>query len=119
MARIDLINVGKTLGDREGVGSGGSYLAVVPPIVSAPTGRGRPSAFSIQNLDLTISDGETMVVLGPSGCGKTTLARAITLLRAGKVDSHPLIMHIFPLADAQKAIAIAQQSGVMKVLLKS
>lgn len=77
MARIDLINVGKTLSDREGVGSGGSYLAVMPAIVSAPTGRGRASAFSIQNLDLTISDGETMVILGPSGCGKTTLLKMI------------------------------------------
>ena len=77
MARIDLINVGKTLSDREGVGSGGPRLAVVPAIVSAPTGRGRASAFSIQNLDLTISDGETMVILGPSGCGKTTLLKMI------------------------------------------
>jgi alcohol dehydrogenase len=52
-----------------------------------------------------------------SRCGP--FARAITLLRAGKVDPRPLITHIFPLADAQKAMAIAQQSGVMKVLLKS
>jgi ABC-type sugar transport system ATPase subunit len=77
MARIDLINVGKTLNDREGVGSGAPYLAVMPGIVSAPTGRGRASAFSIQNLDLTIPNGETMVVLGPSGCGKTTLLKII------------------------------------------
>jgi threonine dehydrogenase-like Zn-dependent dehydrogenase len=52
-----------------------------------------------------------------SRCGP--FARAITLLRAGKVDPRPLIMRTFPLADAQKAIRFAQQPGVMKVLLKS
>jgi threonine dehydrogenase-like Zn-dependent dehydrogenase len=52
-----------------------------------------------------------------SRCGP--FAKALALLRAGKVDPRPLIMHIFSLADARKAMAIAQQSGVMKVLLKS
>lgn len=35
------------------------------------------TTFSIDNLDLDIPDGKTMVVLGPSGCGKTTLLRII------------------------------------------
>ncbi|HVS89647.1 MAG TPA: alcohol dehydrogenase catalytic domain-containing protein [Candidatus Acidoferrum sp.] len=52
-----------------------------------------------------------------SRCGP--FVKALALLRSGKVDPRPLIMHIFPLADAQKAMAIAQQSGVMKVLLKT
>lgn len=33
--------------------------------------------FSIDNLNLMIPDGKTMVILGPSGCGKTTLLRII------------------------------------------
>jgi multiple sugar transport system ATP-binding protein len=33
--------------------------------------------FSIDDLDLVIPDGKTMVILGPSGCGKTTLLRII------------------------------------------
>lgn len=33
--------------------------------------------FAIENLNLTIPDGRTMVVLGPSGCGKSTLLRLI------------------------------------------
>jgi len=52
-----------------------------------------------------------------SRCGP--FARAIDLLRSGKVDPRPLITRTFPLADAQEAIEIAQQLGIMKVLLKS
>ncbi len=51
-----------------------------------------------------------------SRCGP--FAKAIALLRPGKIDPTPLISRIYPLADAQKAIAFAQKSGVLKVLLK-
>jgi len=77
MAWIDLVNVCKTLKDRE---RGAFASPVVPPVhdvVSAPSGAGRGSAFSIQNLNLRIPDGKTTVILGPSGCGKTTLLRMI------------------------------------------
>jgi multiple sugar transport system ATP-binding protein len=57
VARIDLIDVCKTLRERSGAGRG--------------------STFSIQHLNLRVPDGKTMVVLGPSGCGKTTLLRII------------------------------------------
>jgi multiple sugar transport system ATP-binding protein len=39
-------------------------------------------AFHIRDLNLTIPDGRTLVILGPSGCGKTTLLRII----AGLID---------------------------------
>jgi ABC-type sugar transport system ATPase subunit len=58
VARIDLIDVGKTLAERA-------------------SGAHRPSAFSIEHLNLRILDGQTTVVLGPSGCGKTTLLKLI------------------------------------------
>jgi ABC-type sugar transport system ATPase subunit len=74
MARIDLINVCKTLAERD--------RAVIPGMVPVPIGGRRASAFSIQNLNLTILDGETMVILGPSGCGKTTLLKIIAGLIA-------------------------------------
>jgi multiple sugar transport system ATP-binding protein len=74
MARIDLINVCKTLKDRE---SPASALPFMPPMDSAHGGGGRTSAFSIQDLNLMIPDGQTMVILGPSGCGKTTLLKII------------------------------------------
>ncbi|HQE96488.1 MAG TPA: ATP-binding cassette domain-containing protein, partial [Candidatus Marinimicrobia bacterium] len=31
----------------------------------------------IKNLDLTINDGEFLVIVGPSGCGKSTTLRLI------------------------------------------
>ncbi|WP_419944458.1 ABC transporter ATP-binding protein [Candidatus Poriferisodalis sp.] len=40
---------------------------------------------AIDDVSLTVSDGEFLVLLGPSGCGKTTLLRAIAGL--GLVDS--------------------------------
>src|SRR5215472_7249202 len=51
-----------------------------------------------------------------SRCGP--FAKAIALLRSGKVDPRPLITRTFHLADAAEAIAFAQRSGVIKVLLK-
>jgi multiple sugar transport system ATP-binding protein len=43
---------------------------------------------AVDEVDLTIADGEFMVLLGPSGCGKTTLLRSIAGLEqidAGKI----------------------------------
>jgi threonine dehydrogenase-like Zn-dependent dehydrogenase len=51
-----------------------------------------------------------------SRCGP--FAKAIAFLRSGKVDPAPLVTRTFPLGEAPAAIRFAQQSGVMKVLLK-
>ncbi len=51
-----------------------------------------------------------------SRCGP--FAKAIELLRGGKVDPTPLITRTFLLAEAEKAITFSQQTGVMKVLLR-
>jgi len=50
-----------------------------------------------------------------SRCGP--FAKAIALLRSGKVDPTPLISRTFALKDAPQAIAYAQKRGVLKVLL--
>jgi threonine dehydrogenase-like Zn-dependent dehydrogenase len=50
-----------------------------------------------------------------SRCGP--FAKAIALLRSGKVDPTPLISRTFALKAAPQAIAYAQKRGVMKVLL--
>ncbi len=52
-----------------------------------------------------------------SRCGP--FAKAIALLRSGKVDPAPLISRTFPFHDAPKAILYAQQPNVMKVLLQT
>jgi alcohol dehydrogenase len=52
-----------------------------------------------------------------SRCGP--FEKAMALVRSGEVDPRPLITQTFPLAEAQKAIAFAQQNGVMKILLKA
>jgi threonine dehydrogenase-like Zn-dependent dehydrogenase len=57
------------------------------------------------------------ITLVGSRCGP--FAKAIALLRSGKVDPRPLIARTFPLSEAPAAMQFAQQPGVMKVLLKS
>jgi threonine dehydrogenase-like Zn-dependent dehydrogenase len=51
-----------------------------------------------------------------SRCGP--FAKAIALLRSGMIDPTRLITRTFALGDSQRAIAFAQQPGVMKVLLE-
>ena len=57
------------------------------------------------------------ITLVGSRCGP--FAKAITLLRAGKVDPTPLISRTYVLKAAEEAILYAQESGVMKVLLQN
>ncbi len=56
-----------------------------------------------------------ITVIG-SRCGP--FAKALAILRSGKIDPTPLIIRTFPLSEAQTAIQFAQKKGVMKVLLK-
>jgi threonine dehydrogenase-like Zn-dependent dehydrogenase len=52
-----------------------------------------------------------------SRCGP--FAKAVALLRSGKIDPAPLITRTFTMGEAPEAIRFAQKSGVMKVLLKA
>ena len=44
--------------------------------------RGKPPTVAANNLNLTIGDGEFLVLLGPSGCGKTTTLRCLAGLES-------------------------------------
>jgi multiple sugar transport system ATP-binding protein len=70
MANIELRGIGKTFGPPALFSMRGFALART----SEPR---RAMPFAIQNLNLTIPHGKTMVILGPSGCGKSTLLRII------------------------------------------
>ena len=57
-----------------------------------------------------------LTVVG-SRCGP--FAKALALLRSGKIDPTPLIKRAFSMEEAAEAIRFAQKPGVMKVLLKA
>ncbi len=71
-------------------GRGGSRPAVRPRLRrqdGGPDGdqpaRAGGRAKALDNVTLTVADGETLAVVGPSGCGKSTLLRAIAGLDPG------------------------------------
>jgi ABC-type sugar transport system ATPase subunit len=43
---------------------------------------GKPPTVALEGLDLTIEDGELLILVGPSGCGKTTALRCVAGLEA-------------------------------------
>jgi glutamate transport system ATP-binding protein len=57
----------------------------------------------LQDIDLTVSHGEVLVVIGPSGSGKSTLCRAINRLET--VDSGEILIDGVPLPLEGKALA--------------
>ena len=73
----------------------GKRAAPKPPADYTHATEEVPSPDALDDLSLTIRDGETLAVLGPSGCGKTTLLRVIAGLvktEAGEIlyDGVPL-----------------------------
>jgi multiple sugar transport system ATP-binding protein len=66
---------------------------------------------AVDEVDLTIADGEFMVLLGPSGCGKTTLLRSIAGLE--QIDSGRIVIggrDVTDLAPRHRRIAMVFQS---------
>ena len=67
-----------------------------------------PNGFeAVRDLDLTIEDGEFMVVVGPSGCGKTTVLRMIAGLEeisSGTVSFGDVVMNDVPPKDRDVAM---------------
>ncbi|MBD2292519.1 ABC transporter ATP-binding protein [Anabaena sphaerica FACHB-251] len=69
MAQVVLENVYKSFPPRKGEG--------VTTQQSSPEREGADSINVLRRINLTIADGEFMVLVGPSGCGKSTLLRLI------------------------------------------
>jgi len=57
----------------------------------------------LREIDLTVGEGEVVVVIGPSGSGKSTLCRAINRLET--IDSGTISMDGAPLPSEGKALA--------------
>ncbi|MDQ3938756.1 MAG: ABC transporter ATP-binding protein [Chloroflexota bacterium] len=66
---------------------------------------------AVNDVDITIADGEFMVLLGPSGCGKTTLLRSIAGLE--QIDSGRVLIgdrDVTDLPPRKRDIAMVFQS---------
>src|SRR5918992_5539915 len=66
---------------------------------------------AVDDVKLTIADGEFMVLLGPSGCGKTTLLRSIAGLE--QIDTGKILIgdrEVTDLAPRHRQIAMVFQS---------
>ncbi|WP_084075743.1 amino acid ABC transporter ATP-binding protein [Demequina sp. NBRC 110052] len=57
----------------------------------------------LQNINLTVGEGEVVVVIGPSGSGKSTLCRAINRLET--IDDGEISLDGVPLPQEGKALA--------------
>ena len=92
MAKIELENVTKVYGRGLSLGRTLNRLPFPNRIVAesgdmAPEDKG--DVLALDALDLTVEDGETVVVVGPSGCGKSTLLRVI----AGLTDYEGVVRY--------------------------
>ncbi|MBA3920799.1 MAG: ABC transporter ATP-binding protein [Nostocaceae cyanobacterium] len=76
MAQVVLENVYKSFPKSPG----STVVTTTAPTVSIPEEPGNPGREGVnvlRRINLTIADGEFMVLVGPSGCGKSTLLRLI------------------------------------------
>ncbi len=117
MAKIELVNICKTMrADPRGVVS----RALSSGLAAGGGGHAGAAGFAIQNLNLTVPHGRTMVLLGPSGCGKTTLLRIIAGLiepDSGQVRYNGQDMRNIP--PGQRHIGMVFQSYALYPHMKS
>ena len=120
MAAIQLVGVSKRFASDPMTPAGPASLSPTRSRFAWPWRRSQPAAMpqeaaastvALDDVHLTLADGETLAVLGPSGCGKTTLLRVIAGLEAptsGSVlfDGEP-VDHLEP---AQRRVGLVFQN---------
>ncbi|MEG4572391.1 ABC transporter ATP-binding protein [Microcoleus sp. N3A4] len=104
MAQVVLENIYKSFPLRQGEQEkeANSVAESVSPAVD------RPSSNSVlRRINLTVEDGEFMVLVGPSGCGKSTLLRSIAgleVLTAGNIWVGDRVVNDLPPKDRDIAM---------------
>lgn len=78
MSQVVLENVYKSFSSRQGESVASQTQSSLTPGEKADTAPERAGSVNVlRRINLTIADGEFMVLVGPSGCGKSTLLRLI------------------------------------------
>jgi len=78
VAEVVLENVYKSFSPRQGESVTSQTQSPLKAGEKTDASRERPESINVlRRINLTIADGEFMVLVGPSGCGKSTLLRLI------------------------------------------
>jgi multiple sugar transport system ATP-binding protein len=104
MAQVVLENIYKSFPLRQGEQEkeANSLAESVSPVVDSPS-----SNSVLRRINLTVEDGEFMVLVGPSGCGKSTLLRSIAgleVLTAGNIWVGDRLVNDLPPKDRDIAM---------------
>src|SRR4028119_788977 len=104
MAQVVLENIYKSFPLRQGEQEkeADSVAEIVSPVVDSPS-----SNSVLRRINLTVEDGEFMVLVGPSGCGKSTLLRSIAgleVLTAGNIWVGDRLVNDLPPKDRDIAM---------------
>ena len=70
---------------------------------------------ALDDVNLTVKQGEVVVIIGPSGSGKSTLLRCINHLEA--VDSGHIVVDGIPLTQAENIDKVRAEVGMVFQLL--
>jgi len=104
MAQVVLENIYKSFPLRQGEQEkeANSVAESVSPVANSPS-----SNSVLRRINLTVEDGEFMVLVGPSGCGKSTLLRSIAgleVLTAGNIWVGDRLVNDLPPKDRDIAM---------------
>ncbi|WP_445250516.1 ABC transporter ATP-binding protein [Microcoleus sp. OTE_8_concoct_300] len=104
MAQVVLENIYKSFPLRQGEQEkeANSLAESVSPVADSPS-----SNSVLRRINLTVEDGEFMVLVGPSGCGKSTLLRSIAgleVLTAGNIWVGDRLVNDLPPKDRDIAM---------------